>query len=55
MGASYRVARMLAITADLGYQITQSFGAMGTVGPGDPVYYSESFAGISLGIMVPVL
>jgi hypothetical protein len=55
IGAKYSYTRTLAVTAELGYQMTQAFGAIGIVGPGDEIRYGDNFVSLALGFVTPVL
>jgi len=54
-GAKLHATRSFAITAEVGYQMTQSFGGVSVVGPGDVIDYSDSFLSFSLGFVTTVL
>jgi hypothetical protein len=54
VGASYAVSRHLAISAEVGYQLMQKYGAIDMTGPGDPIYYAQDFFAASLGFTTPL-
>jgi hypothetical protein len=54
VGASYAVSRHLSISAEVGYQLEQKYGAIDITGPGDPIYYAQDFFSASLGFITPV-